>query len=110
MRSLPLTDKTRAGGRPRRTRAPANPFAVWLADCGMTPEDVAAKLSKLTGKPLSVSSIYNSRNAYFKPGRALAVAIEHLTTDPTTQISACPVSTWEVVKARPRRAPRARAA
>lgn len=96
MRALPLTDKARPGGRPRRSRAPSNPFAVWLASCGKSPEDVATALG------VSVSSVYNARNAYFKPGRRLAVAIEELARDPATGESAVPVAAWDKVKSRPR--------
>lgn len=104
MRALPLTDKARPGGRPRRTRAPSNPFATWLASCGRTPEQIAKELD------CSVSSVYNARNGYFKPGRKLAVAIQVLTTDATTGISAVPVSTWDVVRSRKRVTPAAKAA
>lgn len=97
MRALPLTDKARPGGRPRRSRAPSNPFAVWLATCQLTPKDVADKLD------VSVSSVYNARNAYFKPGRALAVRIANLTTDPTTGTCAVPVSAWDESRGRPRK-------
>lgn len=96
MRALPLTDKSRPGGRPRRSRAPRNPFADWLAKCGRNPKSVADELD------VSISSIYNVRNAYFRPGRDFAAAIERITTDPATGVSACPVSVWATVKNRPR--------
>lgn len=92
MRALPLTDKSRPGGRPRQSRAPRNPFADWLKGCGMTPEQVAKKLD------VSISSVYNARNGYFKPGRELAVAIEELSK------GAVPVGSWSEVKARKRKA------
>lgn len=104
MRALPLTDKARAGGRPRRSRAPSNPFAVWLASCGRSPRDIADELK------VSVSSIYNARNAYMRPGRRLAAAIEVLTIDPKTGESACPVLSWEGVRIRPRKPARTAAA
>ena len=91
MRALPLTDKSRPGGRPRQTRAPRNPFADWLASCGKTPEEVA-KLLKT-----SVSSVYNARNGYFKPGRELAVRIEEHSN------GAVPVNSWGKAKARKRK-------
>lgn len=90
MRSLPLTDKTRPGGRPRRSRAPRNAFADWLAACGKTPGDVAKALG------VSVSSVYNCRNAYFKPGRDLAVKIERLTGGKVA------IESWSAAKARAR--------
>lgn len=93
MRALPLTDKSRPGGRPRQTRAPRNPFADWLKSCGMTPEQVAKQLGGI-----SVSSVYNARNGYFKPGRELAVAIEKLSE------GAVPVESWGKAKARKRKA------
>lgn len=97
MRSLPLTDKARAGGRPRETRAPRNAFADWLAGCegkpgcGMTPEEVATALK------VSPSSVYNARNGYFKPGRDLAVRIAELSK------GAVPVDSWTAAKGRPRK-------
>lgn len=92
MRALPLTDKSRPGGRPRQSRAPRNPFADWLKGCGKTPEQVA-KLLKV-----SVSSVYNARNGYFKPGRDLAVLIDEVSA------GAVPVESWTGVKARKRKA------
>lgn len=93
MRSLPLTDKARAGGRPRETRAPRNAFADWLATCGKTPEEVATALG------VSSSSAYNLRNGYFKPGRDLAVRIAELSDGKV------PVDSWTGSKARPRKRP-----
>jgi hypothetical protein len=104
MRALPLTDKARPGGRPRRSRAPSNAFAQWLQSCGKTPEEIADELK------CSVSSVYNARNAYFKPGRALAHKIQELTTDPETGVSAVPMTVWQAVKARPRRGKQSKAA
>jgi DNA-binding XRE family transcriptional regulator len=102
LRALPLTDKSRPGGRSRDSRAPSNAFAVWLRSCGMTPEEVAAKLK------VSPSSVYNARNGYFVPGRALAVRIAELSTPPVTRrnrrpVPAVPVSSWDDVQARPRK-------
>lgn len=98
LRALPLTNKSDPGGRPREDRAPANAFADWLRDCGMTADEIARKLAKLTKRPdFSVSSVYNLRNGYFKPGRDLAVAIETLTKRKV------PVSSWSKSQARPRR-------
>lgn len=91
MRAQPLTDKSKPGGRPRASRAPRNPFADWLSDCGMTPEAVAGKLA------VSVSSVYNARNGYFKPGRDLAVKIEELSG------GGVPVASWGKAKARKRK-------
>lgn len=103
MRALPLTDKTRPGGRPRSERAPSNAFADWLRTCGMKPEDVAARLGKLVGEKVSVSTVYNMRNAWFKPGRELAAAIEEMARDGRKLRSAVPVSSWQEfeVRARP---------
>ena len=92
MRALPLTDKSRPGGRPRQSRAPRNAFADWLASCGKTPEEVATLLET------SVSSVYNARNGYFKPGRDLAVKIAEVSK------GAVPVDAWKAVKARKRKA------
>ena len=92
MRALPLTAKTRPGGRPRRTRAPRNAFADWLSKAKDSPEDLAKKLD------VSVSSIYNARNGYFTPGRDLAVKIEQVTE------GAVPVASWSKVKTRKRKA------
>lgn len=91
MRALPLTNKSRPGGRPRQSRAPRNPFADWLASCGKTPEDIAKLLD------VSVSSVYNARNGYFKPGRTLAVKIEEVSA------GAVPVAAWDGVKTRKRK-------
>lgn len=93
MRALPLTNKSRPGGRPRQSRAPRNKFADWLKDCGKTPEEVA----KLLGG-ISVSSVYNARNGYFKPGRELAVKIAEVSE------GAVPVESWGPAKARKRKA------
>lgn len=90
MRALPLTNKSRPGGRPRQSRAPRNAFADWLASCGKTPTAIATALE------VSVSSIYNARNGYFKPGREMAVAIEELSG------GAVPVESWRDAKARKR--------
>lgn len=84
MRALPLTNKSAPGGRSRASRAPSNAFSVWLATCNMTPSEVADKLSAILVKlgrkgGVSVSSVYNVRNAYFRPGLELASAIETLT-------------------------------
>ncbi|HUS27566.1 MAG TPA: helix-turn-helix transcriptional regulator [Kofleriaceae bacterium] len=92
MRALPLTNKSRPGGRPRQTRAPRNPFADWLASCGKTPEQLAKALG------VSVSSVYNARNGYFKPGRDLAVKIAEVSE------GAVPVEAWGSVRARKRKA------
>lgn len=98
LRALPLTDKSDPGGRPREDRAPSNAFADWLRTCGMTADEIATKLGKLTKRPgFSVSSVYNLRNGYFKPGRNLAVAIETLTKRKV------PVASWDKVQARPRK-------
>ncbi len=93
MRAQPLTNAARPGGRPRSSRAPRNPFADWLATCGKTPETLADDLG------VSVSSVYNARNGYFKPGRDLAVKIEELSG------GAVPVASWGKAKARKRKAP-----
>ena len=103
MRSLPLTDKGAPGGRPRVSRAPANAFATWLASCGMTATVIAGKLERLLGRPVSVSAIYNARNGYYKPGRALANAIAELSTK--SRRTAVPVSSWEEADGRPRTKP-----
>ena len=92
MRALPLTNKSRPGGRPRRTRAPRNAFADWLSTCGKSPTDIAKSLK------VSVSSIYNARNGYFVPGRELAIEIENLSNGKVK------VESWSTVKARPRKA------
>lgn len=93
MRALRLTDKSRPGGRPRQSRAPRNAFADWLATCGMTPDKVAKALGGI-----SVSSVYNARNGYFKPGRDLAIKIAELSN------GAVPVESWREAKARKRKA------
>lgn len=92
MRALPLTNKSRPGGRPRKSRAPRNAFADWLASCGKTPTDIATALG------VSVSSIYNARNGYFKPGRDMANAIAELSK------GAVPATSWAEAKARKRKA------
>ncbi len=102
MRALPVTNTAHPGGRPRQSRAPSNPFAVWLSSCGRTPEQIAEELG------CSVSSVYNSRNAYFKPGRKLAYKIQQLTTDRTTGVSAVPMTAWEEVRSRPRKLAKAK--
>lgn len=91
MRSQPLTDKTRPGGRPRDSRPPANAFAAWLRTCGLTPAEVARRLK------VSKSSVYNARNAYFSPGLKLAVRIERLSK------GAVSVASWASAKTRPRK-------
>ncbi|HSR79133.1 MAG TPA: hypothetical protein VLN57_21345 [Xanthobacteraceae bacterium] len=112
MRSLPLTDKAGPGGRPRDSRAPSNAFAEWLATCGMTATEVAVKLTALvrrddpkrrgidarTGKPweLSISMVYNCRNAYAVPGRTLANAIAELSDGVVASTS------WDLKNVRPR--------
>lgn len=92
MRALPLTNKSRPGGRPRQSRAPRNLFADWLSSCGKTPEQVA----KLLG--VGVSSVYNARNGYFKPGRDLALTIEEISGGKV------PVGSWKAAKTRKRKA------
>jgi hypothetical protein len=92
MRALPLTNKARPGGRPRKSRAPRNSFADWLAKCGKKPADISKALG------VSVSSIYNMRNGYFVPGRDMAIKIEGFTR------GAVKVESWSDVKARPRKA------
>jgi DNA-binding XRE family transcriptional regulator len=82
LRALPLTDKSRPGGRPRDDRAPRNAFSDWLMTCRMKPEVIATKLG------VSVSAIYNARNGYYKPGLALAVKIAKLTRGKV------PVDSW----------------
>lgn len=57
----------------------------------MTPETVSTKLK------VSISSIYNARNGYFKPGRELSVAIEELSDGKVS------VESWGKAKQRPRR-------
>lgn len=90
MRALPLTNKSKPGGRPRQSRAPRNAFADWLKDCGLTPEQVATKLD------VSLSSVYNARNGYFKPGLDLALKIAELSAGKV------PAASWSKAKARPR--------
>jgi DNA-binding XRE family transcriptional regulator len=91
LRALPLTNKSKPGGRPRSSRAPRNAFRDWLGSCGMTPQDVATKLE------VKISSIYNAANGYYKPGRDLAVKIAKLTDD------AVPVDSWVTAKVRARK-------
>lgn len=91
MKALPLTDKTGPGGRPRKSRAPKNAFAEWLASCGSTPQKIAKRLNS------SVSTVYNLRNGYFKPGRDLAVSIAELSNGAVT------VESWGAVQARKRK-------
>ncbi len=92
MRAQPLTDKTRPGGRPRGKRAQRNAFADWLAKCGKSPDQLAKALG------VSISSIYNARNAYFIPGRDLAVKIEKESG------GAVSVESWSKTKTRKRKA------
>jgi DNA-binding XRE family transcriptional regulator len=82
LRALPLTDKSRPGGRPRDERANRNAFSDWLSTCGMKAEKVATKLG------VSPSAVYNARNGYYKPGLALAVKIAKLTKGKV------PVDSW----------------
>jgi hypothetical protein len=108
MRSLPLTNAAGPGGRPRATRAPANAFAAWLATCGMTPSEVQDRLtailrradpSRWKEKELSISMIYNTRNAYARPGRDLANAIAELSKGKV------PTTSWPAKSVRPRKTP-----
>ena len=108
MRSLPLTNAAGPGGRPRETRAPANAFAEWLATCNMTPTQVQEELTKIVRKldpskgrdwQLSISMVYNCRNAYARPGRDLANAIAELTN------GAVPTTSWPSTAVRPRKPP-----
>lgn len=118
MRSLPLTNAAGPGGRPRASRAPANAFAEWLASCGMTPTEVQDKLTailrrtdparwnvtvtvdgKQVKKKLSISMIYNTRNAYARPGRDLANAIAELSAGKV------PTTSWPAKAVRPRKTP-----
>lgn len=92
MRALPLTNAARPGGRPRASRAPRNKFADWLDGCGLRPEEVAKSLK------CSVSSVYNARNGYFKPGRDLAARIDALSD------GAVPFNSWTDSKSRKRKA------
>lgn len=90
MRSQPLTAATKPGGRPRKSRAPRNAFADWLATQKLTPKEIAKALGT------SVSTIYNARNGYFSPARDLAVKIEEYTKGSVT------VESWGEAKTRPR--------
>jgi DNA-binding XRE family transcriptional regulator len=92
MRALPLTDKSRPGGRPRDERTPLNAFGTWLLSCKMTPAKVAEKLG------VSVSSVYNARNGYYTPGLDLANRIAKLSKGKV------PTSSWAPSKARRARA------
>lgn len=113
MRSLPLTNAAGPGGRPRASRAPANAFAEWLASCGMSPTEVQDKLTTIlrrvdpmrwkAPKKLSISMIYNTRNAYARPGRDLANAIAELSE------GAVPTTSWPARSVRPRKTPAKRA-
>lgn len=78
-----------------------NAFGRWLMNCDMKPEEVAEKLAKITRGNVSMSTIYNLRNSRHRPGRDLALAIEAITTDRKTGVSACPVSAWGKMKLRP---------
>jgi hypothetical protein len=62
----------------------------------MTVQEVAAKLET------SLSSVYNMRNGYFRPGLQLAVRIAELSTK--GRRCAVPVSYWTDSPIRPRRA------
>ena len=90
MRSLPLTASTKPGGRPRKSRAPRNAFATWLASQKLSPKEIAKALGT------SISTIYNARNGYFSPARELAVKIEEYTDGKVT------VESWGESKTRPR--------
>lgn len=113
MRSLPLTNAAGPGGRPRASRAPANAFAEWLASCGMKPTEVQDKLTAIlrkvdpqrwkAPKKLSISMIYNTRNAYARPGRDLANAIAELSAGKV------PTTSWPAKAVRPRKTPAKRA-
>lgn len=87
-----MTNKSRPGGRPRKSRAPRNAFRDWLLTCGMTPTEIAKKLK------VSVSSVYNAANSYFKPGREMAIEIEKLSGGKVK------IESWSNAKARPRKA------
>ncbi len=82
MRSLPLTDVSRPGGRPRAKRHPRTPFGDWLASCAMTVGDLAGRLG------IKSVTVYNLRNGYFRAGRDLAVAIEKISDGKV------PVESW----------------
>lgn len=101
MKSLPLTNKTKPGGRDRDGSWPMNAFGRWLMNCDMTAQQVADKLSGILGESVSTSAIYNLRNSRYRPGRDLALAIEALTTNKKTRISACPASMWGSMELRP---------
>lgn len=101
MDSRPLTNKTKPGGRDRKGNWPMNAFGRWLRKCDMKPDEVATALGKITGDRVSLSAIYNLRNSRYRPGRDLALAIETLTTDRKTGVSACPASMWSDIELRP---------
>lgn len=90
MRALPINKTSRPGGRPRGSRAPRSAFADWLAKGKINCVDLAKKLG------ISASSLYNLRNAYYLPGRELAVKIDEISK------GAVPVESWSDVKPRPR--------
>lgn len=74
----------------------------------MTPSEVQDKLTAILrrvdptrwkGKELSISMIYNTRNAYARPGRDLANAIAELSKGEV------PTTSWPAKSVRPRKTP-----
>ncbi len=90
MRALPFGKTSGPGGRPRRSRAPRNPFAEWIIKSKLKSDVIAARLE------ITVSAVYNLRNSYYAPGRELAVRIEEVTG------GVVKVESWSDVKVRPR--------
>lgn len=92
--TVPVTAGSPPGGRPRKSAAPANAFAVWLAS---QPKSVAAIADELG---LTRWTIYHLRNGYHQPSLEVAKKIAELSrprdpaTGEVTGDPAVPAESW----------------
>lgn len=99
--TVPVTAASPPGGRPRRSEAPANAFAVWLASQPKSVRQIADELG------LTRWTVYHLRNGYHQPSLEVAKKIAEMSRprDPATGETvgdpAVPESSWPPAKPRP---------
>lgn len=70
--TVPVTEASAPGGRPRKKPAPDTPFSRWLKNSRMTVQQLADKLE------LSRWAVYNLRSGHHKPSLEVANQIAEI--------------------------------
>lgn len=101
--TVPVTAGSPPGGRPRKSEAPANAFAVWLSGQTKSVAEIALALG------LTRWTIYHLRNGYHQPSLEVAKKIAELSrprdpgTGEVTGDPAVPAESWPPPRPRTKR-------